>query len=142
MSCGERLAAELRKHGFRVTPQRAVILETIAHRGGHLTVQEVYAEARQRLPGLNIATIYRTVESLHHAGMVDLFSTTSHATMFELRDPANPHGHLICTICERVIEMELGLIQELGHIVASETEFELDAHHLTLFGVCARCREQ
>jgi Fur family ferric uptake transcriptional regulator len=141
MSCGERLAKELRSKGFRVTPQRGVILETISHMGGHRSVQEVYSEARDRLPGLNIATIYRTLETLHRAGMVDLFDSGSGPTLFELRDPEAAHGHLVCTECEHVVDIDTDLINRLVEEVAAETGFFIDPHHLTLSGVCDACHQ-
>ncbi len=141
MSCGERLAKELRRKGFRVTPQRGVILETIAHMGGHRSVQEVYSEARDRLPGLNIATIYRTLETLHRAGMVDLFDAGSGPALFELRDPSTAHGHLVCSECERVLDIDSELIARLVEEVEREAGFFIDPHHLTLLGICGECAE-
>ncbi|MCJ7568855.1 MAG: transcriptional repressor, partial [Anaerolineales bacterium] len=72
MSCGKRLAEQLRERGYRVTAQRTIILETIAHMKAHNSAQQVYEGARQRLPGLNLATVYRTVESLHEAGLINM----------------------------------------------------------------------
>jgi Fe2+ or Zn2+ uptake regulation protein len=142
MACGEELVDELRRRGFRVTPQRTVILETIAHKGGHLSVQEVFVEAHERLPGLNIATVYRTLDSLHQAGMIDLFYSKSEPSRFSLRDPDNPHGHLVCTECERIIEIDTTLIADIAQQVELETSFSVATHHLTLLGQCIRCREE
>lgn len=141
MSCGEKLAEEIRKRGFRVTPQRGVILETIAHMGGHLSVPELFSEARDRLPGLNITTIYRTLETLHRAGMVDLFYSGSGPTRFALRDPEAPHGHLVCSECEHVLDIDESLIARLAEEVVGKTGFSIDPHHLTLLGLCEDCAE-
>jgi len=141
MSCGEKLAKQLRAHGFRVTPQRRIILETIAHTGGHLSVQEVYLATRERLPGLNIATIYRTVDSLRKAGMIDVFSSENGPDRFSLRDAQNPHGHLVCRKCGRILEVDLDLLEQLADTVNLETQFVVDTHHLTLFGICRACWE-
>jgi Fur family ferric uptake transcriptional regulator len=139
MSCGEKLAEEIRQKGYRVTPQRGVILETIAHMGGHLSVPEVFSEARARLPGLNITTIYRTLETLHRAGMVDLFYSGSGPTRFALRDPDQAHGHLVCSECDLVFDIDESLIAHLAEEVVRETGFSIDPHHLTLVGVCEDC---
>lgn len=141
MSCGEKLAEEIRKRGFRVTPQRGVILETIAHMGGHLSVPEVFSEARDRLPGLNIATVYRTLETLHRAGMVDIFYPGSGPTRFAIRDPGTAHGHLVCSECEQVLDIDTGLIARLAEEVERKTGFFIDPHHLTLIGMCDDCAE-
>jgi Fur family ferric uptake transcriptional regulator len=142
MSCGERLANELRSKGYRVTPQRAVILETIAHKNGHLCAQDIYTDARRKLPGLNLATVYRTVEVLHEAEMVDLFNDGSNPALFAMRDPQHPHGHLVCRQCQAVFDIDPGVIAQIVQSVAAETNFYVDPNHLTLFGLCAACQDE
>lgn len=142
MSCGERLAEEMRARGFRVTAQRTIILETIAHMSGHLSAQQVYERAADRLPGLNLATVYRTVESLHKVGLVDMLEAQSEPMRFALRDQENPHGHLVCTRCGRVMDLEAGLIEDIAANVSQETEFQIDHHHLTLEGICPLCQAE
>jgi Fe2+ or Zn2+ uptake regulation protein len=139
MSCGERLAQELRKRGFRVTAQRTILLETIAHKGGHLNVQEVYAEARKRLPGLNLATVYRTVESLREADLIDWYSPGSEPMQFELRDQEHPHGHLVCRKCGAVTDLDLSLVDSLSDDIRQASGFQMDRSHLTLQGLCEAC---
>ena len=139
MACGDKLASELRQRGFRVTPQRGVILETIAHNQGHQSVQEVYAQAGKRLPGLNIATVYRTLEMLHRAGLVDLLSTKAYIVRFSLHDPQHPHYHLICRNCDKVLELAPDLIDELANALKRDHGFLLDSSHLTLTGICRAC---
>lgn len=140
MSCGERLAEKMRAGGYRVTAQRTIILETIAHMDGHLTAQQVYERAADRLPGLNLATVYRAVETLHEAGLVDLLDAQSEPMRFALRDPQNPHGHMVCTTCGRVTDLDAQLIEQVAQTVASETDFHVHRHHLTLQGTCPGCQ--
>jgi Fur family ferric uptake transcriptional regulator len=142
MSCGERLAEELRSKGFRVTPQRAVILETIAHKHGHLCAQDIYSDARKKLPGLNLATVYRTVEVLHEAEMVDVFNDGFNPALFAMRDSSNPHGHLVCKNCKIVLDIDPKVIALIAQNVASETDFYVDPNHLTLFGLCPACQDE
>jgi Fur family ferric uptake transcriptional regulator len=141
MSCGERLAEAMRSRGYRVTAQRTIILETIAHLGGHLSAQQVYQEAQKRLPGLNLTTVYRTVESLQQAGLIDTFSTSLEPLQFALRDSAHPHAHLVCRSCGSIEEIAADRLGPFRELVQREAGFEIDANHLTLEGLCARCRE-
>jgi len=60
---------QLRARGYRVTPQRQLVLEAVA-RLGHATPEDVGAEVRQAARGVNISTIYRTLELLEQLGMV------------------------------------------------------------------------
>lgn len=140
MSCGERLRQALREQGFRVTPQRGVILESIAHAEGHISAQQVFNDARGRLPGLNLATVYRTLETLHRAGFLDQLASTDEVVRFALRDRQDPHGHLACRGCGEVLEFDLRLLDGLQQALRRRHGFAIDAAHLTLGGLCGRCR--
>src|SRR5947208_1978563 len=106
MARNEHLNDQLRHTGLRLTPQRAAILEIVSKQVGHhhLTAQEVYQDARDRLPGLNAATVYRTLEALHEAGLVDMMVTGQDVVRFALHDPNHRHCHLACRSCETVLE--------------------------------------
>jgi Fur family ferric uptake transcriptional regulator len=142
MSCGEQLKASLRDAGYRVTPQRAVILETIAHLEGHHSAQEVYELAQNQLPGLNIATVYRTLDTLHHAGFIDLFTTSTNAMLFAFHDDANIHCHLHCVQCGRVFEIGMEAFHQLAAEIERDTQFKINLSHITLRGTCSDCRER
>jgi len=139
MACGERLAEELRNKGYRVTAQRTILLETIAHKGGHLNVQEIYQAARKRLPGLNLATVYRTLESLRDADLIDWYGSGPEPMQFALRDQENPHGHLACRICGAVSEFDLSLVASFVGDIKKTSGFQIDGSHLTLPGLCWQC---
>jgi Fe2+ or Zn2+ uptake regulation protein len=141
MSCGEGLQEAMRGRGMRVTPQRSVILETVSHLGGHPTVTEVYRHARGRLPGLNPATVYRTLESLQAAGLVDAMDDGGPAR-FSLRDLDHPHHHLVCSECGAVAELDPAPVAGFASQVRRRTGFHLQTDHLTLPGRCRRCQSQ
>jgi Fe2+ or Zn2+ uptake regulation protein len=141
MACGKRLLEQLREMGVRVTPQRSLILETIAHMDGHISAQDVYLQTRKQLPGLNIATVYRTVEKLHDAGLVDVLAAGSDPTLFSLRDPDHPHGHLVCQACGSVLELAKVTIDEMKRMIRAESDFSIGTDHLTLEGLCGACSQ-
>ncbi len=130
---------ELRARGFRVTPQRAVILEEVAHAQGHTSARAVHQAAGGRLPGLNLATVYRTLEALHQAGMVDLMAVGSDRMLFALRDPNECHGHLICERCGRMLDIAEQDLQRLAKQIGQRYRFRVDIRHLTLRGHCSQC---
>jgi len=139
VSCANRLTGELRAAGYRVTPQRLVILESVAHARDHTSAQQVFQQARRRLPGLNPATVYRTLQTLHTAGLVDLYANGGEALRFSLRDPEHPHTHLVCRSCGRELELDPNLLARFARGIERQTGFQIDIHHLTLGGICARC---
>lgn len=138
MSCRENLREAMRQRGIRVTPQRAVILETVAHLGGHPTASEVYREASRQLPGLNAATVYRALDSLRAAGLVDSMDRGD-GVRYALHDVDHPHHHLVCERCGREFELEHALITDLAQRVEARTGFRLHTGHLALTGHCADC---
>jgi len=142
MSCGTSLAAQLRERGYRVTAQRTIILETIAHMEDHISAQQVYEGARERLPGLNLATVYRTVESLQGAGMINMLSAGGEPMRFSLCDPEHPHSHLVCRDCGSIFEVETEEIEAFARRVEKETSFRIDSEHLTLEGLCQTCKQK
>lgn len=140
MSCGERLVQEMKRRGQRVTPQRAVILETVAHMDRHVTVQEVYDRARERLPGLHLATVYRALEGLQQAGLVDPFAAGPGLTRFALRHDDHPHGHLVCQRCGQTVDFNPELARGLAEKVEAVHAYQINLNHLTLRGMCPECR--
>ena len=139
MSCGDRLEAELRRSGYRVTPQRAVILETISHLDGHSSVNQVFDLASKRLPGLNLVTVYRTLDRLQRAGLIDLLSTSGSSMRFSIRDQSNQHGHLQCRVCGSVSEIPADLFGDMLTKIEKQYHFKVESDHLTLQGVCEEC---
>ena len=140
MSCGTRLVEQLRERGYRVTAQRTIILETIAHMEDHISAQQVYEGAKERLPGLNLTTVYRTVESLKGAGMINMFSTGGEPMRFSLCDPEHPHSHLVCRECGSIFEAGAEEIEAFSRRVEEATSFRIDSVHLTLEGLCEICK--
>jgi Fur family ferric uptake transcriptional regulator len=140
MACGAHLEQELRKSGVRVTAQRSVILETVAHLGDHASALEVFEKARQRLPGLNQATVYRTLDNLHHVGMIDFLDREGEPLRYALRDRSSPHCHLVCRNCGEVMEVESGEFLRLAHALERSHGFHAEVDHLSLTGLCRRCR--
>lgn len=140
MSCTERLTQEMRQLGLRLTPQRSVILESVAHASGHPTALEVYQQAHERLPGLNLATVYRALEALQDAGLVE--SMASGGQMgFALRDRSHPHHHLVCSSCGAESEVGGEVVAALAATLRRRTGFRLRTDHLTLTGRCRACAE-
>jgi Fur family ferric uptake transcriptional regulator len=124
---------QLRARGYRVTPQRQLVLEAVA-RLGHATPEDVGAEVRQAARGVNISTIYRTLELLEQLGMVTHAHLGHGAPTYHLAVDAD-HVHLVCRSC--------GKISEVSPVVTAlneEQDFETDVGHLTVFGRCGQCR--
>jgi Fur family transcriptional regulator, ferric uptake regulator len=129
---------QLRARGYRVTPQRQLVLEAVA-RLGHATPEEICSEVQQTARGVNISTIYRTLELLEQIGMVTHTHLGHGAPTYHLATASN-HVHLVCRDCGRVSEISPAAVEPLTALLDKEHAFETDVRHLTVFGRCKECR--
>ena len=102
---------QLRARGYRVTPQRQLVLEAVA-RLDHATPEEIGAQVQQTARGVNISTIYRTLELLEQIGMVTHTHLGHGAPIYHLAADAD-HVHLVCRDCDRVTEIGPDAIRPL-----------------------------
>jgi Fur family transcriptional regulator, ferric uptake regulator len=132
--------AALRARGHRLTPQRILILETLKAGGGHMTADQIHAQVAPRLPALNAATIYRTLQWLNGAGLVSVTDVGEGSLVYEYFGHT-PHHHLICQRCHRVLEIDHALLTPLTHDLADRYGFSARFDHMAIFGECRECRQ-
>jgi Fur family transcriptional regulator, ferric uptake regulator len=128
----------LRASGYRVTPQRQLILEAVT-RLEHATPEEIYAEVKQTAVGLNLSTVYRTLELLEQIGLVTHTHLGHGAHRYHLAADGQ-HVHLVCRACGAITQLEPAAVSPLVRALDTEYGFETDVGHLTVFGTCAACR--
>ncbi len=133
----DQLQDELRSRGYRLTPQRQLVLEAVTSLG-HATPEDVHAWVRERSAGVNISTIYRTLEVLEEVGLVN-HAHLSHGAPTYHAAAAPEHVHLICRDCGRIIEVEPAEIEPMVDELRAAHGFVADIGHLTVFGSCAEC---
>ncbi|HET8682693.1 MAG TPA: Fur family transcriptional regulator [Micromonosporaceae bacterium] len=131
------LAHLLRARGLRVTAQRQLILEAV-HGLGHATPEQILAAVREVAAGVNITTVYRTLELLEELGLVT-HTHLSHGSPTYHAAGEEQHVHLVCRGCGAVDEVAPELLRPLAERLARQRGFEVDIHHVALFGLCATC---
>jgi Fur family ferric uptake transcriptional regulator len=128
----------LRASGYRVTPQRQLILEAVT-RLEHATPEEIYAEVKQTAVGLNLSTVYRTLELLEQIGLVTHTHLGHGAHRYHLAADAQ-HVHLVCRACGAIIQLDPAAVSSLVRALDANYGFDTDVGHLTVFGTCSACR--
>ncbi len=137
----QTLLNALRQMGYRLTPQREMIVEAIAHAEGHVTAEEIYEQVKGRVRAINLATIYRTLDLLVETGLANRLSLKEGGAVYAtLRH--GPHIHLVCRQCGSVFLAEHELLETLGEQLKTRYHFTPDLQHLSISGLCARCRPQ
>jgi len=128
----------LRASGYRVTPQRQLVLEAVS-RLEHATPEEIFADVRQTARGVNVSTVYRTLELLEQVGLVAHSHLFHGAPRYHLASEAQ-HVHLVCHRCAQVTEVDKTAVRALVSSLEETEGFQTDVGHLTIFGVCSACR--
>jgi Fur family ferric uptake transcriptional regulator len=131
------LADVLRSRGLRLTAQRQLVLEAV-HALGHATPDQVHSKVSETAAGVNITTVYRTLELLEELGLVTHAHLSHGAPTFHGVDEEQ-HVHLVCRKCQAVEEVPSEMLDQLAGTLGVERGFRLDVGHVALFGECAAC---
>ena len=129
----------LRDRGLRLTPQRQLVLAAVADLG-HATPEQLLVEVQKTASGVNISTIYRTLELLEDLGLVAHTHLNHGAPTYHPADAVD-HLHLVCRNCGSVTEVPLSVTDGMVQVLMDEHEFSTDVRHLAVFGHCGRCQE-
>jgi Fur family ferric uptake transcriptional regulator len=136
----DAFVARLRQLGLRVTPQRVLVLEALDSASGHLSADEIMRWVAERSPAINLATIYRTLDTLTAAGLVTQTDLGGGSAAYELAG-AVQHHHLVCERCGTVTKLDDDLFAPLRERLLREQRFLVSTTHLALFGLCHACWE-
>lgn len=134
---GEGWQSTLRAKGYRLTPQRELVLRAV-ERLGHATPDEVLSAVREESQAVNISTVYRTLELLEELGLVRHAHLTDRAPTYHPSSTPE-HVHLVCRGCHRLIEVHTEVVAPLTSTLVERYGFRTDVGHLTIFGVCPDC---
>jgi Fur family ferric uptake transcriptional regulator len=136
---GLQWQAELRARGYRLTPQRQLVLEAVGSLG-HATPEEIVTAVRKTASGVNISTVYRTLELLEELGLVRHTHLGHGAPTYSVAGD-DDHVHLVCRDCDVVEEAPAELVAGVVSRLAAEKGFSVDVSHFALFGRCRACAE-
>jgi Fur family ferric uptake transcriptional regulator len=131
-------AARLHSQGYRLTPQRRLILDAVRQADDHITPEEVYERVHRRNPAISRATIYRALGFLCEQRLIHALYWGGQ--MYYEIVAEQPHHHLVCRTCGGMEECEIDLLQTLFEAVEKKHRFTIDMEHVALFGLCQQCR--
>lgn len=127
----------LRSRGYRLTPQRQLVLEAVTALR-HGTPDEICAHVQRTAGGVNISTVYRTLELLEELGLVT-HTHLGHGAPTYHASSDEDHIHLVCRDCGCVTETDVGVADALVQQLASRHGFDTDVAHFAIYGRCKDC---
>lgn len=130
----------LREQGFRITPQRQLVLEAVESLR-HGTPEELLVEVQRTATGVNLSTVYRTLEVLEDVGLVT-HAHIGHGPPTYHSVDEHVHIHLVCDRCAKVLSVPASVADDFARRLESEYGFRTDISHVSVHGACESCRDR
>lgn len=140
MSCTEAFIAQLHERGFRLTPQREIVLRVLHDMEGHVTAEEIYGKVQALTSSVDISTVYRTLELLREFGLVASIDLDGGQRRYELLPSQRPHHHLRCRSCGKLITVEDAALQSALDHLCQTFDFKAELDQWIIPGLCKTCR--
>jgi Fur family ferric uptake transcriptional regulator len=136
----ERVEKALKERGFRLTTQRALILEIIFRLGEAVTAEDVFKQAQQLGLDIDLATARRTLDLLADVGLTRVREPGTEAPHYELADGLPP-GLLICERCLAVVVLGQEDLEPIYAPIAAKHGYRMISHRTEIHGVCSSCEK-
>jgi Fur family ferric uptake transcriptional regulator len=127
----------LKEHGFRITPQRQLVLEAVESLR-HGTPDEILIEVQRTATGVNLSTVYRTLEVLEDVGLVTHAHIGHGPPTYHAVDD-DVHIHLVCDRCARVVSVPANTAGDFVANLERNYGFRTDISHVSVHGLCQSC---
>ena len=135
---------ELKSSGLKVTLPRLKILELFQNRNPgqrHLSAEDLYRLLLSEDMDIGLATIYRVLTQFEQAGLLVRRNFESGKALYELNE-GEPHDHLLCLSCGKVVEFNDTQIYQRQDEIATEYGFVIQERSMTLYGTCSDCQNK
>lgn len=136
------IAEELHEHGRRATRPRRAVWRALVDADGHLTAEELSARVEATEPGINLASVYRSLALFEELDLVrESRLGDEDAGRWELAHP-DEHFHVVCAQCGEVEHHVGSLVEEIRTHLAEGHGFDVETVDLTVTGRCADCADE
>lgn len=134
-----QLREALEARGHRFTEQRAAVYRFLLAAHSHPTADEVFQAVRAEVPGISLATVYKSLETLVECGLSIKLNYSDGSSRYDAR--TEPHHHARCLSCGRVMDLPGQFTEaELKALAQEVDDFQITGYRLELTGLCHFCR--
>ena len=128
-----RIEAQCRAKGLRLTGQRRLIAQVLSEMRDHPDVMALHQRVVARDDRVSLSTVYRTVKRLEEEGVLARHEFRDGRARYEKASKRH-HDHLIDRATGRVIEFSSPEIERLQEEIARRMGYRLVGHRLELYG--------
>ena len=104
----------------------------------HPTAEWLYMELKNEIPSLSLATVYRNLEQLTLAGIIQKLEGENKTSHYD-GNPL-PHLHLNCNGCNGVFDIPYNNIEIPIEDIRKNSPFEVTEFTLNFRGYCPDCK--
>ena len=133
----EHFKTKAHKAGVKLTHQRLEIFREIASRRDHPDAESVYDAIRERMPGVSLDTVYRTLWILYDLNLIATYGQPRESVHFD-PNPV-PHHHYICVRCGIIRDLATPEFDDFALPPADPIYGSVLAFRLELSGLCEGC---
>ncbi|MBE6135230.1 MAG: transcriptional repressor [Erysipelotrichaceae bacterium] len=127
----------LREHGLKATPARVETLRYLSSLNAPISADDLFERLRHN--GLDLSTLYRTLNSLSSVGLVKKEVGARKENLFSLEREEERHL-LVCLRCGKKIPLEGCPYHEVNESIEEKTGFRVLDHNTEIYGICPDCR--
>ncbi|MDU4961018.1 MAG: Fur family transcriptional regulator [Sporomusaceae bacterium] len=133
-----QITAMLRERGFKVTPQRLAIYETLRRTKSHPSAEMIFHELQPLYPTMSLATVYKTIEILREIGMIQVLNVGEDSFRYDAE--THNHPHVRCMKCGRVDDVTGVESEDFVDMISRNTSYKLTGQQFYFYGVCPKCQ--
>ena len=135
--------ALLRERGFKVTPQRTLLLQVLAGQTAYLDADEIYRLAHDQDASISLATVYRTLNLFADLDIIEhrYVEPDHRREVFRLSEGPEQH-YLTCIRCGSRTLIHADLLNRMVSELVRRKGVSVTSACACFTGYCPACTEE
>ena len=121
---------------MRHSDQREIVYQVVCESCDHPNVEAILTRAKEKMPSINIATVYRNLAVLVEQNKIRRLALT---TGDRFDKTLYPHSHFYCRKCECVTDVDSMYVNDMVTNIESEN-FQIERTDIMFTGICPKCK--
>ena len=134
----DQAMAMLRAHGMRVSAARRLVIEALFATQEPVSAEQIAEGLGGRLPGSDIASVYRNLDTLERIGLVRHYHA-GHGPGLYAPAAHDDREHLVCEVCGKATTVDADELEPARELIHERFGFEAHFSHFPIVGRCRHC---